>query len=206
MMQPALDLIDRAFIGRLQGQAVDLPQSPPCGAGLAALQEDVASPPGAVAVACPDAVPVPEAWEAIADEMAAAAAAGCRVIAVVATRRGEGCSTVAQGAARALRSRGRPAACVTRPPLQVATRNADADAADVVVVDAGNWFPPGPIRRSHVARQAFGCDAAILVRRARRPACTAHAEALAAIGLRVLGEVETFADDAASEARESTDA
>jgi hypothetical protein len=81
-----------------------------------------------------------------------------------------------------------------------------ADRADIVIVDAGNWFPPGPIRRHQVSRHAFGCDAVILVRRADFPPCVAHAESLAAIGLRVLGEVETFADDAAHPARESPDA
>jgi hypothetical protein len=136
----------------------------------------------------------------------AAASVGCRVIAVVSVRRGKGCSTVAHGAVRALEARGRRAACVTQPPLQVAGRDPRVDAAEIVIVDGGSWFPPGPIRRQHVARQAFGCDAVILVRRADRPRCDAHAEALAAIGLRVLGEVETFAHDAANASWEQHDA
>lgn len=152
------------------------------------------------------AAPAPDAWTPIADEIEAAAAAGCRVIAVVAVRRGEGCSTVAEGAVRALRARGLGAVCVIRPPLQLAARDAEVDAADIVVIDAGVWFPPGPIRRQHLARQAFGCDAVILVRRAERPPCQPQADALVAIGLRVLGEVETFAGDASHLDGETPDA
>lgn len=207
MTQAAIDLIDRAFIGRFQGEAVEKeavepPQtrpsaSEPFGSGR---HDDR---PASLA---PAVDRVPAAWAAIASELEAAAAAGCRVIAVVSGRRGDGCSTVAHGAVRALEARGRRAACVTKPPLQVAARDAQVDAADIVVVDGGNWFPPGPIRRHHVARQAFGCDAVILVRRADRPCCDVHAEAVAAIGLRVLGEVETFADDAADASWEQHDA
>lgn len=207
MTQAAIDLIDRAFIGRFRGEAVEqevveplksrLCESEPFGGG----ERD--DRPASLASA---AAPVPAAWAAIAVELEAAAAAGCRVIAVVSVRRGEGCSTVAHGAVRALRARGRRAACVTKPPLQVTAHDPQVDAAEIVVVDGGSWFQPGPIRRHHVARQAFGCDAVILVRRADRPRCDAHAEALFAIGLRVLGEVETFAHDAANASWEQHDA
>lgn len=207
MTQAAIDLIDRAFIGRFQGEAVEKEaveplQSRPCGSEPSGGGERDDCP----ASIAPAAARVPVAWAAIASELETAAAAGCRVIAVVSVRRGEGCSTVAHGAVRALEARGRRAACVTKPPLQVAARDAQVDAAEIVVVDGGNWFPPGPIRRHHVARQAFGCDAVILVRRADRPRCDAHAEAVAAIGLRVLGEVETFAHDAENASWEQHDA
>jgi hypothetical protein len=207
MTQAAIDLIDRAFIGRFQGEAVEGEaveplMSRPC-AGEPLGDEESNDRPASNALT---AALVPAAWAAIASELEAATAAGCRVIAVVAVRRGDGCSTVAQGAVRALVARGRRAACVTKPPLQLASRDAEVDRADIVVVDAGTWFPPGPIRRHHVARQAFGCDAVILVRRADRPRCEPHAEALAAIGLCVLGEVETFADDAADASWERHDA
>jgi hypothetical protein len=201
MTQAAIDLIDRAFIRRLQGEAVDTPESPPRGAVRAGGETTAARRESND----PTAVLAPDAWTPIADEVEAAAATGCRVIAVVAVRRGEGCSSVARGAVRALAARGHRAACVTRPPLQLASRDAEVDAADIVIVDAGVWFPPGPIRRRHLACQAFGCDAVILVRRADRPPCEPQAEALVAIGLRVLGEVETFADDAAQPGGESPD-
>jgi Mrp family chromosome partitioning ATPase len=217
MTQAAIDLIDRAFIGRFQGQAVDLPESPARSAERAAPVTSRESAPAAFSTCQAGGItegfsdrqpphPAADQWALIADEVERAAAEGCRVIAVVAVRRGEGCSTVAHGAVRALLARGRRAACVTKPPLQTAAADADANAADIVIVDAGNWFPPGPIRRHQVSRHAFGCDAVILVRRADFPPCVAHAESLAAIGLRVLGEVETFADDAAHPARESPDA
>jgi len=199
MTQAAIDLIDRAFIGRFQGAVVGEDHDD------RRLSDDHLAADQRPASDAPAAARVPEAWAAIAGELEAAAAAGCRVIAVVSFRRGEGCSTVAHGAVRALEARGRRAACVTKPPLQVAAGDAQAAAAEIVVVDAGNWFPPGPIRRHHVARQAFGCDAVILVRRADRPRCDVHAEALAAIGLCVLGEVETFAMDAANASWEHPD-
>lgn len=207
MTQAAIDLIDQAFIGRYQGDAVKEAafkplQAWPCGSEPCGGDRPADRP----ALRAPAAGCVPAAWAAIACELEAAAAAGCRVIAIVSVRRGEGCSTVAHGAVRALEARGRRAACVTRSPLQVAARDAQVDAAEIIVVDAGSWFPPGPIRRHHVARQAFGCDAVILVRRADRPRCDAHAEAVAVIGLRVLGEVETFADDAANASWEQHDA
>lgn len=207
MTQAAIDLIDRAFIGRFQGEdiegaAFEPLESPPRGEEPRGGEQRDDRPASNALVP----TPVPEAWAAIASELEAAAAAGCRVIAVVAVRRGEGCSTVAHGAVRALVARGRRAACVTTPPLQLASRDAAVDGADIVVVDAGTWFPPGPIRRHLVARQAFGCDAVILVRRADRPRCEPQAAALTAIGLCVLGEVETFAGDAADASWEQHDA
>lgn len=207
MTQAAIDLIDRAFISRFQGETVEGEAAEPLHARPCASE-----PSGSVdrddrpAARAPTAARMPAAWAAIAGELEAAASVGCRVIAVVSVRRGEGCSTVAHGAVRALEARGRSTACVTKPPLQVAIRDREVDAAEIVVVDGGTWFPTGPIRRQHVARQAFGCDAVILVRRADRPPCDAHAEALAAIGLRVLGEVETFAHDAANASWEQHDA
>lgn len=207
MKQAAIDLIDRAFIDRFQGESVgekdfEPLHSRPCETEPSGNER----PDDRPAAHSPAADCVPAAWAAIACELEAAAAAGCRVIAVVSVRRGEGCSTVAHGAVRALEARGHRAACVTMPPLQVAARDAQVDAAEIVIVDAGTWFPPGPIRRHHVARQALGCDAVMFVRRADRPRCDAHAEAVAAIGLRVLGEVETCADDAANASWEQHDA
>ena len=63
----------------------------------------------------------------------------------------------------------------------------------IVLVDAGVWFPPGPVHRQRLLVKSVGCDAAIIVRRADRPAAPAHALALAAIGVTPLGEVVTFA-------------
>jgi hypothetical protein len=67
----------------------------------------------------------------------------------------------------------------------------------IVLVDAGIWFPPGPIRRQRLAVASLGCEAAILVRRADRQPAPAREAVLESLGIEVLGEVVSFA--AASE-------
>lgn len=138
---------------------------------------------------------MPDQWIQIAEQIEAAQAVGCRVFAITAGQPGAGVTTVARGAFLTLQGRGRRVACVSKPPLQcrdLKAREHHADRADIVIVDAGIWFPPGPIRQRQVAQLAFGCDAVILVRRANRPAVPAQGETLTACGLRVLGEVITF--------------
>jgi hypothetical protein len=138
---------------------------------------------------------VPDQWIQIAEQIEAAQAVGCRVFAITAGQPGAGVTTVARGAFLTLQGRGRRVACVSKPPLQcrdLKAREHHADRADIVIVDAGIWFPPGPIRQRQVAQLAFGCDAVILVRRADRAAVPAQGETLTACGLRVLGEVITF--------------
>ena len=91
------------------------------------------------------------------------------------------------------------AALVTRATTDLAA--GDAGPADggrlhdkrIVLVDAGVWFPPGPIRRHRVLVASLGCDAAILVRRADRQPSPARETVLAAVGVTPLGEVLTFA-------------
>jgi hypothetical protein len=227
-MHDTIDLIDQAFISRLQsagetgfrspGLIPGPPVRPHGDATMAAERPRPAAGATPVSSAVPRAslpmadVPAdvkdvldaaPEAWSTLADEIEMAVAAGCRVIAVVAVRESDGGACVARGAAAALASRGHRAICLLRSPLQQAVHDPAIDAADVVIVDAAGWFPPGPIRRQHLARLTFGCDAAVLVRRAERPQSIAHAEALAAIGLRVLGEVETCAAQGAAHAERS---
>ena len=46
--------------------------------------------------------------------------------------------------------------------------------------------------RQAITAAASGCQAAVLVRRASEPPCPAHEAALETLGIRVLGEVETF--------------
>jgi hypothetical protein len=60
-----------------------------------------------------------------------------------------------------------------------------------VLVDAGIWFPPGPVRRQRLVVASLGCEAAILVSRGRERSA-ARAAALEAIGIECLGEVLTF--------------
>jgi hypothetical protein len=143
-------------------------------------------------------------WASLADEVEAARLAGHRVIAVAGGERGEGRTTLVACLASVLRDRGRDVIAL-RSVITTTTR--DGEPADggrlhdkrIVLVDAGIWFPPGPIRRQRLLLASLGCDAAILVRRADREPAAARATALAATGVTVLGEVVTFAPSAPAE-------
>jgi len=136
---------------------------------------------------------VPSEWDSLAEAIESAALAGRRVVALTGGQRGEGRSTVTVGVAEVLRRRGRSVAIHAQAPLLLPIDEAEeARAAEIVLVDAGPWFTTGPVRRRTVERAALGCDAAVLVRRADRPPCPAWTEALAAIGLTVIGEAVTF--------------
>ena len=217
-----LDLIDRVFLGRTAldfadpvRETIDRVRAT---VGPAVSDQTAALPAAAATVAPPPVDPqavaiqavamqfgdpllskllesMPNQWIQIAEQIEAAQAVGCRVFAITAGQPGAGVTTVARGAFLTLQGRGRRVACVSKPPLQcrdLKAREHHADRADIVIVDAGIWFPPGPIRQRQVAQLAFGCDAVILVRRANRPAVPAQGETLTACGLRVLGEVITF--------------
>ena len=127
------------------------------------------------------------AWEAIARRVEDAHAAGAFVVAVTGGRRREGRSTVVACLARTLVARGRRVEVCDRAPVDADLR---ADAP-IVLVDAGIWFPGGPIRRGRVECESLGCHAAILVRQAGQPPCPARGEAIQAVGLVLLGEVLT---------------
>lgn len=136
---------------------------------------------------------VPSEWSSLAAAIESAARAGVKVVAFTGGERNEGRSTIVVGVAEVLRRRGRSVAILVRAPLLLPIDEAEeARAADIVLVDAGPWFTTGPVRRRTVERAALGCDAAVLVRRADRPPCPAWTEALAAIGLTVIGEAVTF--------------
>ncbi len=137
-------------------------------------------------------------WAGLADEVEAARLAGHRVIAIAGSERREGRTTLVACLAGVLRGRGRDVVVLGSV---AALATADGDPADggrrhdkrIILVDAGIWFPPGPIRRQRLLVAALGCDAAILVRRADREPAPARATALAATGVTALGEVVTFA-------------
>lgn len=212
-----LDLIDRVFLGRTAldfadpvRETIDRVRAT---VGPAVSDQTAALPAAAATVAPPSVDPqavamqfgdpllskllesMQDQWIQIAEQIEAAQAVGCRVFAITAGQPGAGVTTVARGAFLTLQGRGRRVACVSKPPLQcrdLKAREHHADRADIVIVDSGIWFPPGPIRQRQVAQLAFGCDAVILVRRADRAAVPAQGETLTACGLRVLGEVITF--------------
>jgi len=131
-------------------------------------------------------------WACLADEVAAARLAGHRVIAVAGGERGEGRTTLVACLSRVLRDRGREVVVLGSVAALATPDGGPADGGwlhdkRIVLVDAGIWFPPGPIRRQRLLVASLGCDAAILVRRAT---------ALAAGGVTALGEVITFAPPA----------
>ncbi|MFM8414485.1 MAG: hypothetical protein ACKOCX_07145 [Planctomycetota bacterium] len=144
-------------------------------------------------------------WLALAAEVESARLAGHRVIAIAGGERGEGRTTLVACLARVLRDRGREVV-VHASTADLATCPADGGRLHdkrIVLVDAGVWFPPGPIRRHRLLVASLGCDAAILVRRADRQPAPARETVLAAVGVTPLGEVLTFAPAACATASTS---
>lgn len=129
----------------------------------------------------------PAAWEAVARRIEEAHREGATVIAVAGARRGEGRTTLVECLRRTLTARGGRVEVVARPPCE-----GPRDGGPIVLVDAGVWFPGGPLRRASLERASLGCHAAILVRRADQPECAARGTAIEAVGLQLLGEVLTM--------------
>jgi hypothetical protein len=139
---------------------------------------------------------VPKAWARLAQRVEDAHRDGAEVIAIAGCRRGEGRTTLVECLTRTLAARGRCVESQERVPLEISA--AGREDRRIVLVDAGVWFPGGPLRRAWLERQSLGCHAVILVRRAAEPACAARVTALEAVGLKVLGEVLTMAPPATS--------
>jgi hypothetical protein len=135
---------------------------------------------------------VPEEWLALAIRVEAACAGGAGVIAVAGGRAGEGRSTIVACLAETLADRGHAVEVHDRAPVELPPAP-QRGRVSVALVDAGVWFPGGPLRRSWLAKRSLGCQAAILVRRADEPECPAREAALVAVGVVVLGEVLTMA-------------
>jgi hypothetical protein len=220
-MTPApatLDAVDRAFLWHAD-RARRCPPRPPqalsIGATVPVSEATTPTPQPAAAVPVPVPVPVtaavraelitddgmgtlvdrllrvvPHAWAHLAQRVEDAHRDGAEVIAIAGARRGEGRSTLVGCLARTLVARGRRVECHDRVPLELPP--ASRDGGSIVLVDAGVWFPGGPLRRAWLERQSLGCHAVILVRRADQPACEARGAALEAVGLKVLGEVLTM--------------
>jgi len=199
-MTPAtatLDVVDRAFLWH----ADQARRQPPRLASLlpvpatAAIQSEHITP----ALLIDDGVGtlvdrllrvVPQAWAHLAQRVEDVHRDGAEVIAITGARRGEGRTTLVECLARVLVARGRRVECHDRAPLELAS--ASRDGGSIALVDAGVWFPGGPLRRAWLERQSLGCHAVILVRRADQPACEARGAALEAVGLKLLGEVLTM--------------
>lgn len=136
-------------------------------------------------------------WSGLAAEVEGARRSGHRVIAITGGERGEGRTTLVACLTAALRARHRDVTVCD--PHDLATCDDGVVGGGqlhdqrIVLVDAGIWFPPGPVRRERLLVASFGCDAAIIVRRAARPSVPGWGVALAAVGVEPLGEVVTFA-------------
>lgn len=190
------DLIDRAFMERLAPRAahvVDAPRAASAAPG--ARDPDVATRQVVDPVVAMLLESHPDQWCRLADRVEDAMAAGDIVIAVVGRERSEGRSTVVAGLGHVLRRRGHSIDCRHCPPDREPRAESHA-LAQPVIVDAGVWFPRGPVHRGRVARAAIGCHAVVLVRRATRAPCSIHGAVLAGLGVHVLGEVVTFAEAA----------
>jgi len=194
-----LDPIDRAFLHRFASPSAPGPAAPPVSPPPSDNRHDPAptapprlerTPADPVVARLLDAVP--EQWRQVADCIEEAHARGCRVFAITGARPGEGRTTLARGLVHVLQDRGRSPLLSEMPPLRMPPGHEPVDREAIVIVDTGIWFPAGPLRRDRLARLAFGCDAAVIVRRAERESCTAQGSMLELLGLRVLGEVVTF--------------
>ena len=151
---------------------------------------------------------VPEQWEALADRVVGAYAKGHRVIGIAGHRAQEGRTTIARGIAEVLRSRGRQVRYVGSsqelwrelvgsshlwPQCQDQNGCGELhDEEDVVLVDSGVWFTPGPFRKQDIASRAFGCDAVLLVRHADVLPCPSRRQLLVSLGIYPIGEIVTF--------------
>ena len=180
----SLDQLDAAFVRRLSGAT-----EPPVPADTTQTREEsiverlLARAPGQ--------------WAALAGHVESARQRGRRTIAIAGSRPGEGRSTLVECLAATLRTRGRDVACASPADLACVADGAEGRGPThdkrIILVDAGIWFPPGPIRRSTLQFATLGCDAAILVRHADVAGGFARQAALEALGIEVLGEVLTFA-------------
>ena len=167
---------------------------------------------------------VPEQWEALADQVVGACAKGHRVIGIAGHRAQEGRTTIARGIAEVLQSRGRQVRYVGSsqelwrelvgsshlwPKRQGQNGCGELhNEEDVILVDSGVWFTPGPFRKQDIASRAFGCDAVLLVRHADVLPCPSRRQLLLSLRIYPIGEVVTFSGDKECEpvSRESLEA
>ena len=202
-----VDMVDAVFLRRLHPDPA-APSAPSTAAEIKpaatraekpAVAEPVSTPPRSDTIDVDESLvewlleKVPEQWAALATTVEQAAADGRRVIAVAGGGRGEGRTTLVAGLAATLRARGSRVIVVAGPLAEADEMLLESEPApSLVLVDAGVWFQPGPIRRDRVAPLCAGCDAAILVRRASQASAPARAAAIEQAGCHVVGEVVTF--------------
>jgi hypothetical protein len=186
-----VDLVDHAFLRRLAASVAPEKSAAEPRLSTAACREPPVPEDPVLAALLAE---YPDQWGRLAGHVEAAWAAGARVVAVAGRTRGDGVSTVVRGLVHVLERRGVEVSCRDIHAARAGEHTESAADDRPVLVDGGVWFPPGPVHRGRLARAAFGCHAAVLLRRAGRLPGPAHVAALAALGVRVLGEVVTFAD------------
>lgn len=147
----------------------------------------------------------PEQWAAVALAVEQARRAGTRVIAVAGHQQGEGKTTLVRGLGLLLSERGWqvtsfPSAAAwwqelvgAGPPWQPHQIGTAAADNDLVLVDAGIWFPPGPLRPRQLLLKMFGFDGVLLMRHHAHAPCPARDGAIAKAGLQSIGEIVSFA-------------
>ena len=148
----------------------------------------------------------PSQWAAVATAVEQARQNGTRVIAVAGHQQGEGRTTLVRGLTLLLAERGWRVACFASASAWWQELVGDAanwqqrlpeavTADDLVLVDAGIWFPPGPLQPQQLQLKMFGFDGALLVRRHALPANPARDGVIANAGLQAVGEIVSFAPD-----------
>lgn len=212
MTDTMLDAIDTAFVNRWRQATTTPAREATIAAAMPETLATQASPPPLAPEPQPDCPIRPEGdaslvqrlleaawpeWNGLAAHVEAARLRGRRVFAVAGGEPREGRTTLVACLAAVLRARGRDVSCTTsRAPAAAAAPDTGlSHDKRIVLVDAGIWFPPGPIRRQWLAHCTLGSDAAVLVRRAGRGPVAARQAVLESLGIEVLGEVLTFTDD-----------
>ena len=146
----------------------------------------------------------PEQWAAVVAAVEEARKAGARVIAVAGHQQGEGRTTLVRGLSLLLAERGWQVTCFASaaswwqeligPGASRQHRLSPTTAADddLVLVDAGIWFPPGPLRPRQLQLKMFGFDGAVLMRHSDLSPSPSREEAIANAGLHAIGEIVSF--------------
>lgn len=134
---------------------------------------------------------VPDTWIGLAQRVEERHRAGSVVFAVAGGEAAEGRTTIVECLARALAARGNTVEIAAAAPAEIPVPR-PGRPSQIVLVDAGVWFPTGPLRHGWLQRRSFGCHAVILVRRSDALPCPQRGPACAAVGLDVLGEVVTM--------------
>lgn len=191
-----LDAVDLAFVRRLpvrESQAVAGAAPSHCAARQP--RSGPREPPSA-GIADRLLAAVPDTWIGLSQAVEERHRAGSIVFAVAGSGPAEGRTTIVECLARSLATRGAEVEIAATAPAEIPVPR-PGGPSPIVLVDAGVWFPAGPLRRGWLERRSLGCHAVILVRRSDAPPCPQRGPACAAVGLDVLGEVVTMVPESA---------